>query len=86
MKSHPKILIFLISYKTTNSVKPFYRIINKTNGYIEQGNGNKYLTLVPTDVRVAPRVRDLIKLIANKSDSYNEKYLKIKFNSGKNYL
>ena len=24
-------------------------IINKINGYIEEGNGNKYLTLVPTN-------------------------------------
>ena len=32
-----------------NSVKPLYLIINKINGYIEESNGNKYLTPVPAD-------------------------------------
>ena len=30
------------------SVNPLNVIINKTNGYIEESNGNIYLTLVPT--------------------------------------
>ena len=33
---------------TTNSAKTLYIIINKTNECIEESNGNKYLTLVPT--------------------------------------
>ena len=33
----------------TSSVKPFYLIINKVSGYIDEHNGSKYLTLVHTD-------------------------------------
>ena len=29
------------------SVNPLYLIFNKVNGYFEEINGNKYLTLVP---------------------------------------
>ena len=32
-----------------NSVNPLYLIINKVNGYVEEINGNKYLTPVPTN-------------------------------------
>ena len=38
-----------LSYRTISSINPLYLIINKTNGYIEESNANKYLTLVPTD-------------------------------------
>ena len=34
---------------TPNSVKPLCFIINNTNGYIEESNENKYLTLIPTN-------------------------------------
>ena len=34
----------------TNSVNPLYLISNKVNGYFEGNNGNKYLTLVSTNV------------------------------------
>ena len=34
---------------TPNSVKYLYLIINIANVYTEESNGNKYLTLVPTD-------------------------------------
>ena len=37
------------SYIKVNSVNPLYLIIKKINGYTEQSNRNKYLTLVPTD-------------------------------------
>ena len=47
-------------YVKINSINPLYLIINKVNGYYEEINGNKYLTLVR---------------------SYDEKYMKIKFNS-----
>ena len=36
-------------YVKVNSVNPLYLIINKVNGYFEEINGNKYLTLVPTN-------------------------------------
>ena len=38
-----------LSNVTINSVNLFYLIINKRNGYIEESNVSRYLTLVPTD-------------------------------------
>ena len=34
------------SYAAVNSVIPLYLTINKIDEYIEENNGNKYLTLV----------------------------------------
>ena len=48
-KSHKKIIVEYIGYVTQNSVKPLYLIINKINGYVEESNGNMYLTRVPAD-------------------------------------
>ena len=56
-KSYKNILIYHIryvtvkgfSYATTSNVNPLYLIINEINVYIEESNGNRYLTLVPTD-------------------------------------
>ena len=36
-------------YVNINSVNPLYLIFRKVNGYFEEINGNKYLTLVPTN-------------------------------------
>ena len=52
-KSYKNILIYYIGYVTVknlgyvkiNSVYPLYLIIHKINGYTEEINGNKYLTL-----------------------------------------
>ena len=56
-KSSKNIIIYYIAYITIknlsytkiNSVIPFYFIIDKADRYIEESNGNKYLTLVFTD-------------------------------------
>ena len=56
-KSYKNILIYYIGYVTIkdskyvkiNSVNPLYLIFNKVNGYFEDINKNKYLTLVPTN-------------------------------------
>ena len=56
-KSYKNILIDYIGYMTIkdleyikiNSVNPLCHILNKVNGYFEEINGNKYLTLVPTN-------------------------------------
>ena len=56
-KSYKNILIYYIRYVTIkdskyikiNSVNPLYLIFSKVNGYFEEINGNKYLTLVPTN-------------------------------------
>ena len=55
-KSYKNILIYYIGYVMIkdskyvliNSVSPLYLIINKVNGYFEEINKSKYLTLVPT--------------------------------------
>ena len=40
-----------LKYVKINSVNPLYLIFNKENGYFEEINGNKYLTLVPANKR-----------------------------------
>ena len=36
-------------YVKINSVNPLYLMLNRINGYFEEINGNKYLTLVRTN-------------------------------------
>ena len=78
-----------LSYAKINSVNPLYLIINKINSYIEESNGNKYLTLVSTDKNketlkkyeeLLNTIRDLVRSITKNSDNYDEKYMKVKFN------
>ena len=38
-------------YQNINSVNPLYLIIGEVDGYIEENNGNKYLTFDSTDKR-----------------------------------
>ena len=38
-----------LSYVKINIANPLYLIINEITGYIEESNGNKYLTLLSTD-------------------------------------
>ena len=49
IKSFKNLLIYDTGYVTANSVKPLYLIVNEINGYIEESNGKKYLTLVHPD-------------------------------------
>ena len=60
------------------------------NRYFEYLNGNKYLTLVPTDESKEKnkkykemwiKIRDLIRSMTKISNDYDEKYMIIKFNS-----
>ena len=56
-KSYKNILIYYIAYVTINDskyvkiyrVNPLCLLFGKVNGYFEEINGNKYLTLVPTN-------------------------------------
>ena len=77
-------------YVKINSVNPLYLIFGKVNGYFEEIDMNKYLTLVPTneskeiikqfeELRI--KIRDLIISIIKNWDYYDEKYMKIKINS-----
>ena len=92
MKSHTKtfFLNYYISYETARNVKPLYLITNEINRYIKESNGNKYLTLVPTDEskdilkkyeELWNKTRGLIRSVTYSLDNYNEKYMKVKFNS-----
>ena len=64
------------------SVNPLFFIFRYVNGYFKEINGNKYLTLVPTN-ESKEKIRDLIRSITKNSDDYNydEKCMKIKFDS-----
>ena len=80
-----------LKYIKINSLNFLYLITNKVNGYFEKINGNKYLTLVPTNEskrkvkkkyeELWSKIRYLIWSITKNSDDYDEKYMKIKFNS-----
>ena len=72
------------------SVNLLYLIFIKVNGYIEEINKNRYLTLVSTNESKEKikkyeelwiKIRDLIRSINKNSDDYNEKIMKIKLNS-----
>ena len=95
-KLYKHILIYYIGYATVKEyvkiygVNPLYFIFRYVNRCFEEINGNKYLTLVPTneskekikkyeELRI--KIRDLIKSITKNSDDYEEKYMKFKFNS-----
>ena len=77
-------------YVKINSANPLYLIFNKVNGHFEEINGNKYLTLVPTNEseqkikkyeKLRSKIRDLIRWMTKNSDDYDQNYTKIKFNS-----
>ena len=69
------------------SVNPLYLIFRNVNGYLEEINKSKYLMLVPTNESKKKneeqrrKIKDLIRSITLNSDDYDEKYMKIKFNS-----
>ena len=61
-----------VGHMTPNSVKYLYRVIIYANGYIDQSNVNKYLTIIPNDegINTLKRmkkygaiIKDLIKVI-----------------------
>ena len=96
MKSHKNTIYYMVyvmiyNHLKINSVNLLYLIINKINVYIEENNnGDKYLTLGPTDEskeilrkydKMWSKIKDLIRLITTNSDDYDVKYMKIKFDS-----
>ena len=73
-------------YVKFNSVNSLYSIISNVNGYFQEIDKSKYLTLVLTSENkekikkyeeLWSKIRDLIMSIIKKSD-YDEKYMKIK--------
>ena len=83
-------MIKVSKYLKINSVNSLDFIFNKVNGYFEETNGNKYLTLVPINKtkeklkkceNLWSKIRDLIKSVTKNSNFYDEKYMEIKLNS-----
>ena len=82
---------FISDYENINGVNPLYLIIAEVDGYIEENNGNKYLTFASTDKnkRVLEKYAkfwDEIKyhiqtINAGESGEYEKDYMKINFNS-----
>ena len=76
-------------YVNINSVNPLSLIINEVDGYVEEINENKYLTLVSTEknkevlkkyTKLWDGIKDSIEKINNKSGEYEKDFMKIKFN------
>ena len=70
-------------------------IFHKSDGEIEESNENKYLTLFSTDenkdilklyTELRNKIKNLIRSITNVLGDYDEKYMRIKFNSDDNLL
>ena len=81
---------YLSHFVTPNSVKSLHLIINNANGYIKENNENKYLALVANGEskdtlnkyeKILKKIKELIRLPNKNSSNYDEKYMKIKFNS-----
>ena len=99
-KSSMDINIYHIGYVTKkpeyniNSVNPLYLLIKKLDGFIDEKEGNKYLSITLTDsnndvlikyVEVWSGIKDQIKKINNDSvGEYDKDYMKIKFDSDDN--
>ena len=83
-----------LEYVRINSANPVCVIISKINEYFEELNGSKCLTLVPNNESkegmkkyedLSSKIRDQTKTITNVSDDYDERHMKIKFNSDDKY-
>ena len=92
--------IYYIGYVTKkteyniNDVNPLYLLIKQLDGFIDEKEGNKYLSITLTDgdndvlikyVEVWSGIKDQIKKINNDSVSeYDKDYMKIKIDSDDN--
>ena len=72
------------------NVNHLYLSFGDVDGYFEEINENKYLTLVPTNEikekikkheKLWIKIRDLIRSITKSLNDYDQKYVKIKFDS-----
>ena len=85
-KSNKNILIYYIGYVTIKKdqknycVNLLYLILGNVKRYFDEININKHLR----HEELRNRVRDLIRSITKSLDDYDEKYMKIKFDSDDN--
>ena len=77
-------------YLKIYNINLLYLILRYVNRYFDEINGNKYLTLVAANESKEKtkkfedhwiKITDLIRSITKIYDAYDEKYMKIKFNS-----
>ena len=73
-------------YESIHSVNPICFIVGEVDEYIKEENGKKYLTFASTVVLETyaeqwNKIKSLIKKISDKQGDYDEKYIKIRFNS-----
>ena len=95
-KSYKNVLIYYIGYVTIKEyvkiygVNSLHLIFRYVNGYFEEVNGNKYLTLAPTNEskeklkkyeKIWVKIRDLIISKTKNSNDQDKKFMKMKFNS-----
>ena len=93
--------IYYIGYVTkksewnVNSVNPLYLMIKRTDGFIDEKNGDKYLNIASTDrnsevlkkySEVWNGIKDCIEKINDNEREYDKDSMKIKFNSDDNIL
>ena len=81
----------ITDYENINRLNPLYLIIGEVNGYIEESNGNKYLTFTSTDknkkvlekyTKLWGEIKYHIQIInADKSGEYEKECMKININS-----
>ena len=84
------IIVEGLGYTNIHSLNSLYFIVDKADGYIEESNGNKYLTLVSNDqnkeeltkyTKKWDKSKNLIKIINSKPGEYKKGYIKIRFSS-----
>ena len=80
-------------YVKINSANPLYLITGETDGYIEEKNGNEYLTLVSADkneevlikyTELWDKIKNLIKTMIVEAGECGKHYIKIRFQSSDN--
>ena len=78
------------NYVEINSVNPLYLIIDQVDGYIEEKNGNKDLTLVSTDknkevlIKYTELQDKIEKINGDEAGEYGKVFMKIRFESNDN--
>ena len=98
-KSYKNIGIYNVGYITIKkfddceniySVNPLYLLVNPARGYIEEKNGNKYLTFDSTDENkdlfkkcndVQSEIKNKIEAVSSGECDYEKDYMKITFDS-----
>ena len=83
----------LTNYVKINSANPLYLIIDKTDGYFKEKNGNKYLVLHSADknkevlikyTKLQDGIKNSVEKVNNKLSENGQDFMNIKLNSDDN--